>query len=262
MGSKCILCKAYVDKNVFEDFFILYDSIDQLVSLNQIKVSLRSNIDIALQNMSVKSNTRPEVSDFDIDRNIFFAKAINQKRLIIALKENKLNNKIDLLFKLRDKKKKLADDLNLRRKISDSLTAKIDYFSSNLTELRWIIANRILQICNIETLSREESLSKSYKTNSLKMNGISLIFGIPFPNSFTPIQLVDSLHEYILDAGLARISHTIHAIAAILNIKLPFEVEKNITIFIFIEIAYLIYFKLRSTLLDYTIAPQFHVKTL
>ena len=232
MGSKCILCKAYVDKNLCEDFFILYDSIDQLVSLNQIKESLRCNIDIALKNMSsVKSNTRPEVSDFDIDRNFFFAKAINQKRLIIALKENKLNNKIDLLINLRNKKKKLADDLNLRRKISDSLTAKIDSFSSYLTELRWIIASRILQICNIETLSREESLSQS---SNLNMNGISLMFGIPFPNSFTPTQLVDSLHEYILDAGLTRISHTVHAIAAILNIKLPFEVEK-IMIFIIIE---------------------------
>lgn len=223
----CYICgiESYDDVDD-EDFFLLSDSIGQLICMNEIK----ANLSIAIASKLPRQHLMqvPSSSNSSNSLTSSLVADINNKQLLIASEEIALEKRGIILKGLRDRRRKLQNDNSMRRLVKSQLLDTTESIKAALPVLRWQTALRVLRMSKLELTFPGDMTNRPNMLNRapyLHITGYSSIFGIPIPNGFSSENLRTTVPHGIVSAALSHIAHVVDCIAAILNISLQYELQ-------------------------------------
>ena len=151
-GSDCLSVSFDED-----DIFLLKDSVEQLVCMNDIKEQLTKAIQEKLLKRSPIHRKTQETSP---DRLPELVRSLNDVRVRIAEREIGLDSKRELLKKLRKQRRLLAESVTLQNNLKDAISIEVSAADSALPYLRWRAALRVLNMCNLQVLANVSAMKE------------------------------------------------------------------------------------------------------
>jgi len=150
-SSQCVICgtSASESKLDCDDALLLKDSIEQLICINEIKGALSHSIGLQLKHERKdderKSKPRaPTKSIADL------VQEINGKRFAIAATENDMENRLELLKALRERRRSLEASTAERARVKSCLDEAVGEVEAGIPTLRWSLAQRVISMCQLE----------------------------------------------------------------------------------------------------------------
>ena len=153
MEGNCFVCGTECFGMSFDedDIFLLKDSIEQVICMNDIKEQLSRRIQEKLsERMQSSSDTNHTANSALTDNLPTLVCSLNDIRVRIAERRIDLESKRELLKGLCKRRHSLVETASIHSRLKESMSREAGYVESTLPYLRWKTALRILNMCELQ----------------------------------------------------------------------------------------------------------------